>query len=301
MSNAHTLQPMSDGTLDIVKTVSELRATRPRAIAEALARRRRRALLNESGTLFLVAADHPARGVLKAGANSTAMADRGELLRRLMVALSRPGVDGLLATPDVVEDLALLGALEDKVVFGTMNRGGLAGSCFELDDRFSAYTAQAIVAAGLEGGKMMVRIHDDDPGTLTTLVACAEAISALAARELPAMIEVFASSEDPDALIRAIAIASGLGTTSAYTWLKLPTLPRIDDMQRVLSATTLPTVLLGGDPGPDAALVERWAGAMSAPHVRGLVVGRSLLYPPDGDVAAAVDAAAAVLPRRVAA
>jgi hypothetical protein len=301
MSNAHTLQPMSDGSLDIVQTVSELRATRPRAIAEALARRRRRPLLNESGTLFLVAADHPARGVLKAGANSTAMANRGELLRRLMVALSRPGVDGLLATPDVVEDLALLGALEDKVVFGTMNRGGLAGSCFELDDRFSAYTAEAIVGAGLEGGKMMVRIHDDDPGTLTTLVACAEAISALAARELPAMIEVFASSEDADALMRAIAIASGLGTTSAYTWLKLPTLPNIKDMQRVLSATTLPTVLLGGDPGPDAALVERWAGAMSAPQVRGLVVGRSLLYPPDGDVAAAVDAAAAVLPRRVAA
>ena len=36
MSNAHTLQPMSDGSLDIVQTVSELRATRPRAIAEAL-------------------------------------------------------------------------------------------------------------------------------------------------------------------------------------------------------------------------------------------------------------------------
>jgi myo-inositol catabolism protein IolC len=143
---------------------------------------------------------------------------------------------------------------------------------------------------------MMVRIHDDDPGTLSTLIACAEAINALAARRLPAMIEVFASRNEPDALIRAITIAAGLGTTSAYTWLKLPV---VDQMERVLSATTLPTVLLGGDPGPAAALVERWSSAMAIPQVRGLVVGRTLLYPPDGDVAAAVDASTAVLNRRV--
>ncbi|MHB1975252.1 MAG: Cgl0159 family (beta/alpha)8-fold protein, partial [Acidimicrobiales bacterium] len=31
------------------------------------------------------------------------------------------------------------------------------------------------------------------------------------------------------------------------------------------------------------------------PGVRGLVVGRTLLYPPDGDVAAAVDTAAALV------
>ncbi len=31
---------------------------------------------------------------------------------------------------------------------------------------------------------------------------------------------------------------------------------------------------------------------MSLPAVRGLVVGRALLYPPDGDVAGAVDIAA---------
>jgi myo-inositol catabolism protein IolC len=95
--------------------------------------------------------------------------------------------------------------------------------------------------------------------------------------------------------MRAVTIASGLGVTSAYTWLKLPALP---DMQRALSATTLPTLLLGGDPGPDAALLDRWAKALAAPQVRGLVVGRTLLYPADGDVAAAIDAAAAVLPRR---
>ena len=152
----------------------------------------------------------------------------------------------MLATPDVIEDLALLGALDDKVVFGTMNRGGLSGAVFEMDDRFTAYTAESIAAAGLDGGKMMLRVHDDDPGTLATMTACAEAIGQLAALRLPAMVEVFADSDDPDALMRAVTIASGLGATSAYTWLKLPA---VQDMPRVLSATTLPTVLLGGDPG----------------------------------------------------
>ena len=33
-----------------------------------------------------------------------------------------------------------MGALEDKVVIGSMNRGGLQGATFELDDRFTGYT-----------------------------------------------------------------------------------------------------------------------------------------------------------------
>ena len=58
-----------------------------------------------------------------------------------MPALSRPGVNGVLGTPDILEDLLLLGALDGKVVIGSMNRGGLAGTAFEIDDRFTAYDA----------------------------------------------------------------------------------------------------------------------------------------------------------------
>ena len=287
----------------ILARVTEIRATRPEAIAEALARRRRRRL-SPDGTLFLVAADHPARGVLKAGHDPMAMADRGELLRRLVVALGRPGVDGLLATADVVDDLALLGCLDDRVVFGSMNRGGLKGFRFELDDRFTGYSPEGIAAAGLDGGKMMLRIADH-PATLATLEACARAIDGLASHRLPALVEVFASQvegehvrdrTDPDSLIRAITVASGLGTTSARVWLKLPVL---DEMERVMRATSLPTLLLGGDTGGQAgAVFERWEQAMTIPQVRGLVAGRALLYPSDGDVAAAVDAAASIVSRK---
>ena len=294
---------MTVAAREILARLTEIRATDPEAVGKVLVKRRRRPLL-ERNSLFLVAADHPARGVLKVGADPMAMADRGELLQRLLTALSRPGVDGILGTADIIDDLALLGALDGKVVFGSMNRGGLTGFRFELDDRFTAYTVDGIVAAGLDGGKMMVRVADE-PEALRTLAACAHAINELSARKLPAMIEVFASAiedgrvrnrVDADSLIRAIAIVSGLGTTSAYLWLKLPV---VDDLPRVMRATSLPTLLLGGDPGEDPqATFASWKQAMGIPQVRGLVAGRTLLYPKDGDVAGAVDAAAAIVATR---
>ena len=286
---------------ELGERLTRVRAADPGAVATALADRAR-GQLTFPRTLFLVAADHPARGVMAAGGDPRAMADRGELLARLQLALSRPAVDGVLATADVVDDLALLGALEEKIVFGSMNRGGLAGSVFEIDDRFTGYTAAAIARDGLTGGKMMLRVADDDPATARTMEACARAVDELAALGLPAMIEVFASRTvdgkttndlSVEATMRAIAIASGLGGSSARVWLKLPVM---DDMERLLSATTLPVVLLGGDPGKDRdATYARWARAMELPQVRGLVAGRTLLYPPDGDVAAAVDAAGAIV------
>jgi hypothetical protein len=94
-------------------------------------------------------------------------------------------------------------------------------------------------------------------------------------------------------VIRSIAVAAGLGTTSAYTWLKLPV---VDDMERVMAASTLPALLLGGEVSADqGAAFEGWRKALQIPSVHGLVIGRSLLYPPDDDVAAAVDTAVGLM------
>ncbi|NRQ34885.1 deoxyribose-phosphate aldolase [Nonomuraea sp. NN258] len=279
----------------------ELRQTRarfPERIAEAAAGRRRRPLLGDRDQLMIIAADHPARGALGVGGRPLAMASRVELLDRLCVALTRPGVDGLLATPDVVEDLLLLGALDDLIVIGSMNRGGLQGAVFEFDDRFTAYDTDAIARMRLDGGKMLCRIALDEPDTAGTLQSCARAITELADAGLVAMVEPFWSSRSghdlsPEGVIRAINVAQGLGVTSARTWLKIPV---VADMERVMQATTLPTLLLGGDPGdtPDLAYAS-WRKALRLPGVRGLVVGRALLYPPDDDVAAAVDTAVSML------
>jgi hypothetical protein len=287
------------------RTISEIRARDPDAIAAAAARRRRRPWLGPSGKLVIIAADHPARGSLAAGRRPMAMASRYDLLDRILVALGRPGVDGILATADVIEDLLLLGALDDRLAIGSMNRSGLPGSVFEVDDRFTAYTAGALAAAHLDGGKMLLRIDPDDRATASTLEACAAAVTDLARHRITALIEPFmvhrrdgarVNDLSPDSVIRSIAVASGLGATSAYSWLKIPV---VEEMERVAESSTLPVLLLGGNTADHLdEILARWQAALRLPSVHGLVAGRTLLYPPGDDVAAAVDAAVSLLPYR---
>ena len=292
---------------DRIAAITARRVREPGAIsALAAARRHPESLLGPSGKALIIAADHPARGSLRAGPDPMAMADRADLLRRLCEALARPGVTGVLGTADVLEDLLLLDALHDRGVFGSMNRGGLAGAVFEVDDRFTGYDAVSIARFGFDGGKMLLRVDLADERTAPTLESCALAVGELADGGLVAMVEPFVSRRvdgvlrndlSVEAATTALTIAAGLGHTSAYTWLKVPVIgDGGEDMARVLSATTLPTLLLGGEVSADAeATYARWAGALRHPAVCGLVVGRSLLYPPDGDVAKAVDTAAGLL------
>jgi hypothetical protein len=286
-------------TASRIAEIVETRALHPEHIADLAAQRRQPdGLVGSTGRLLLVAADHPARGALRAGDSPLAMGDRGELLSRMVRALERPGVDGVLGTSDVIEDLLLLGALDGKVVIGSMNRGGLAGTVFEIDDRFTGYDARSIAAAGYQGGKMLFRIDPDDPATPATMQACAQAVDELASHRVMAMVEPFISGRDEsgrmrndlsiEAVIRSTTVAAGLASTSAYTWLKLPV---TDNMEAVLAATALPVVLLGGEVSEDQdAQFAAWSKALTSPSVRGMVVGRSLLFPPDGNVESAVDA-----------
>lgn len=279
------------------------RADDPGRPLEMLRARPRRPLLTD-GRLFIVAADHSARGMLGVPGEPFAMADRRRTLESLLIALSSDSVDGVLASADIMEELALLGALDGKLAFGTMNRGGIMGADWELDDRMTAYSAATIADHGLDGGKVLLRLADDDAGTAPTLEACARAVDECAAAGLPIMVEPLPYHHDPatgaaklldddDALLRAVAIGSGLGGTSTATWLKVPA---AKDPARMLACTTLPALILGGSPGPDPeATYASWERSMEVPNVRGLVVGRSLLYPADGDVEAAIDRAASIV------
>ena len=282
--------------------LSTIRLEDPEAVARAAKARRRHPGPKSGRQNFIVAADHPARGALAVGSDPVAMADRRQLLDRLRIALANPAVDGVLASPDIMDDLLLLGALEGKLLFGSMNRGGLTGLVNEFDDRFTGHTAAALEALGADGGKMLTRICLGDPDTVSMLEATAKAIDSLAERKLIAMVEPFLSVREngrvrndlsTDAVIKSIAIAEGLGSTSAYTWMKLPV---VAEMERVMAATTMPTVLLGGDPeGTQDEVFASWEAALALPGVQGLTVGRTLLYPQDGDVAGAVAAAASLL------
>ena len=281
----------------------EARVRAPESHRDALRARTRRPLVGKDGNLLILAADHTARGMIAAGDDPLAVADRFTLLDRLVTGLALPGVDGVMASADILEELAYLGALDGVVAIATMNRGGLIGARWELDDRLTAYDADHIEEYGLDGGKVLLRIEHTDPGVARTLEMVAAITTELADRRILCMIEPLPYLKDidgrarldpsVDALIKVVAIASGLGSSSAYTWLKLPPVSR---MAEVAGATTMPILMLGGDPGDRAAEVfALWRSALEHPNVRGLVAGRALLYPPDGDVVKAVTAAASLV------
>lgn len=280
----------------------ETRAANPEALTQAYQKRKRRDVIQGDGRLFIIAADHTARGALAVRGDETAMADRYELLNRLAIALSNPGVDGVLATPDILDDLALLGLLEGKLAVASMNRVGLKGAKFEMDDRFASHNFKGIVRDGLDMAKTLTRINFEDDNTAKTLEYTANAINDAVDAKTPILVEPFISKWvngkivndlSTDSTVLSVTIASGLGSSSKYTWLKLPVVP---NMEKVMASTTLPTLLLGGDPvGDQADTYELWEAALKLPGVRGLMVGRSLLYPQDGNVEDAIATAVALV------
>jgi hypothetical protein len=275
----------------------------PESFTSALLNRKRRTPQGTDGNLLLVASDHTARGKISMGKDPVAMADRHTLLDHLVRVLSNPGVDGVLGSADVLEELAWLGALENTLAIGTINRGGIVGATWELDDRVTAYDVEHIESLGLDGGKTLLRINYTDPAVARTLETVASMTTQLADRKLLSMIEPLPYLTDSagkatlnpsdDALITVVAIASGLGASSAYTWLKVPA---SDRMNEVAGATSLPILMLGGDPsGGVDPIFAKWEKGMAEPNVRGLLAGRTLLYPPDGDIEAATARAAQIV------
>jgi len=271
---------------------------RPLRVAQA---RRRRSRLAPQGRLNILATDHPARRITKIGDRGLAMADRQDLLARIIRVLMSDSVDGLMATMDLIEELLIIhdlvqqsgGApfLDEKVLIGSLNRGGLAGTCWELDDPVTGVTPSICSQWNLDGGKFLLRICDDDAGTLKTLLAAVQAVNEFNALGMPTFLEPlpvvrqesgFKVVKTPEALAKIAGVASALGDSSRYLWLKLP---YCDDYTVVARSTTLPILLLGGESSGDPMdfLRQIQSGLAAGPNVRGALVGRNVLYPGDED------------------
>ncbi|HLO04110.1 MAG TPA: deoxyribose-phosphate aldolase [Symbiobacteriaceae bacterium] len=288
-------------TPSLLAQVTDLRVGEPELLTRLYAERRRHPKVTASDRLVIIAADHPARYVVAAGGDPWAMADRADYLDRILRVLSCRAVDGVMATPDLLDELLLLGHLLakqgepnpvcGKLLIGCLNRGGLAGAAWELDDFWTGHTPESLLRQGLDGGKLLLRINLQHRDSAATLRFAADAVERLAQCRLPVFIEPLPVEptetggwrvvKTPERLVPLLGVASALGSTSAYSWLKLPMVP---EMARVAAATTLPILLLGGESAGDPAqvLAEIEVTSQSAPNVRGLMIGRNVLYPGAG-------------------
>jgi hypothetical protein len=269
--------------------------------------------LTINGKLNLLAADHPARNVTKVGQDALAMADRRDYLARILRVLLCESVDGIMATMDILEDLLSIdgflreaGAptlLDNRVLISSLNRGGLAGSVWELDDPITGATASTCTAWRLDGAKTLLRVDHSEPASLKTMLACAQAVNETNALGLPMFLEPlpvtktdkgYVVVKTSEALARLAGVASALGDSSRYMWLKLP---YCDHYEIVASATTLPILLLGGESAGDPEpFLQQLQSAMAAgPNVRGALVGRNVLYPGTEDPLAIAKAAGGIV------
>lgn len=299
---------------DWIQAITDRRVSDPAAVRRAAQIRRRRDVMAPKGRLVILAADHPARNVNRVGDDPLRMGDRREYLARIVRVLEHPEVDGLMATTDIIDDLFLLNdllvkaggpdLLADRVLIGSMNRGGLSGASWELNDPYTCYSVESILDQRLDGGKQLFRIALDEPDSLRTMEMTVAEMTKLARQGLPSFLEPLPVAKTADgrwgvvktaeALIPVVGIAQGMGETSAYTWLKLPVSA---DFGRVAAATTMPILLLGGEPtGNVEPLLRELADCLSAgQNVRGLLIGRNILFPGAYDPYAAGAAACALV------
>jgi DhnA family fructose-bisphosphate aldolase class Ia len=193
--------------------------------------------------------------------------------------------DGILATAQPLGDLARNGALRPgHRTYLSINRTGLAGSAFELDDRLVASVARA-AADGWTGIKLMTRIDYSDPGGAAGLALLGQVLEEARASGLEALIEAViwrdgAMSKETDDVVLAAVIAHDLGAPL----LKVPVPgmppggPRVEAVGRVAASVGVPVLFLGGphrSDGPDGVLEE--ARDVMAGGGAGLAMGRAIL------------------------
>ena len=70
-----------------------------------------------------------------------------------------------------------------------MNRGGIIGADWELDDRMTAYDADHVEEYGLDGGKVLLRIDETDAAVARTIESVAAVTTSLADRRLMCLVE----------------------------------------------------------------------------------------------------------------
>jgi DhnA family fructose-bisphosphate aldolase class Ia len=229
---------------------------------------------------LILAADHRARGVVT-------MENYADFFGALTRAL--PHCDGILATAQPLAGLAAAGHLgATQRTYLSLNRTGLAGSAFELDDRLVASVPRA-AADGWTGIKHMTRIDMDDPVTSAALELLGQVLEQSREAGLEALIEPLVwrdgrVARDPDSVVFAALIAHDLG--APVVKVPVPAAPPGRERQRavarVVASVGVPVLFLGGplgDAGREPVLDEVRDVMQGGGH--GMAMGRTIYQDPD--------------------
>jgi DhnA family fructose-bisphosphate aldolase class Ia len=244
---------------------------------------------------LILAADHRARAVLTTE-NWSEFFDS--------LAKSLPACDGILATAQPLEGLAAAGHVTPQHrTYLSLNRTGLAGSVFELDDRLVASVGRA-ASDGWTGIKHMTRIDFEDPVTASALELLGQVLEQARGAGLEALVEPLLWREgrirrDTDSIVLAAVIAYDIGAPVIKVPVPAvaPGNERRDAVARVVASVGGPVLFLGGPVtggGRDAVFDE--VRDVMAGGGAGMAMGRTI-YQDDDPAEMAGLVAALVHPR----
>jgi DhnA family fructose-bisphosphate aldolase class Ia len=229
---------------------------------------------------FILAADHRARAVLTTE-------NWAEFFGSLAQAL--PSCDGILATAQPLSGLAAAGHLTAAHrTYLSINRTGLAGSVFELDDRLVASVPRA-AADGWSGVKHMTRIDMEDPMTASALELLGQVLEQSCAAGLEALIEPLVWDggrirRDPDAIVLASVIAHDMGAPVIKVPVPAvaPGAERQRAVARVVASVSVPVLFLGGPrtAAGRAPVLDEVRDVMEGGGA-GMAMGRTIYQDPD--------------------
>lgn len=197
--------------------------------------------------------------------------------------------DGILASAQPLADLRRTGAVRPHHrTYLSVNRTGLAGATFELDDRLVASVSRA-AAYGLTGVKHMTRIDLNDPLTAGALELLGRVLEDAAAAGLDALVEPLswrdgAVARDTDSIVLAAVVAHDMGAPV----LKVPVPDaepgpkRVREVERVVASVGAPVLFLGGPRGGTGRheLLEEVRDAMDG-GAAGMALGRAIYQDPE--------------------
>ncbi|MBD3174658.1 MAG: hypothetical protein GF320_05735 [Armatimonadia bacterium] len=285
----YAFDPASYFPRSIYDLMRQLRVADPIAAYKATQTRQPRKVLAPSGDLLLLMADEASRGL------EPACTDRHEYLARLLRVLVGGMFDGLVAPPDILEELCLAqqiirenggpSFLDGRAVVGLLNAG--PGT-----RRPSAFTVERAKHLKCDGVWVRASIDREGPGSRAPLERIARIIGeanshSLAVFVQPSRPQMIDAEWEPVDAARMLATASALGETSTRTWLALPT---FDGVDRALRSVSLPALACRiGSPASDLESLLEAARQATGPAVgfRGLALGSSILYRSDDPLAVA--------------
>ena len=235
-----------------------------------------------SDRVVLLAADHRARGIITVERYDTYLS---------ALAMAMPFCDGILASAKPLADLVARGNVaQGQRTYLSVNRTGLSGSVFELDDRMVASVERA-ATDGYDGVKIMTRIDKDSPHTAEALELLGRVLEESRDVGLDVLVEPLTwvggaggrIDRSVDGIIAAAVIAHDLGSPM----LKVPVpeaapgASRVEAVARVVGSVGVPVLFLGGPhTGDRASLLAEVADAVEGGGA-GLAIGRTIYQDPD--------------------